>query len=185
MGKAADAPAWMICEDILTKAKDELVLEAMDILHEEIKAGHIDIKGYVAPLPDKSGEIQKDMFIINNLRMREQEITEQYSKYIEDNIEMDPERLERSDELKRFMLSVKGISLLMYMSEIVGVWADATGNYSQIDDPAMIISKTLKDDERRVDVLTYVLASSKFINSEALSDEETAILRRGLELKGN
>ena len=28
--------AWMVCDDILTRIKDELILEAIDILHDEI-----------------------------------------------------------------------------------------------------------------------------------------------------
>jgi hypothetical protein len=173
----SDVPAWMVCEDIITRLKDELVLEAIDILHEEMKQGRVDINGYVSLLPDKSDEIQRDMYIINNLRMREHEILEQYRPYLDGSSENDPDRLKRAEDLKKFVLSVGAISTLMRFSEIAGLWADDTGKYSEIRDQRQIMIKTLGMAHERLEVLEFVLSSSKFMKSETLSPEEMEMLK--------
>ena len=174
-----DARAWMICEDIITRLKDELILEAVDILHDEIRAKRIDITGYVALLPDKSNELQRDMYIIGNLLEREPEVIEQYMPFIDGvENESDPKKVERIEELRKFMLSVKAISTLMRLSEIAKVWAEDTGRFSSSNDPEEIILNTVRMDEDRVEVLDFVLSSAKFSKSEALDLNEIGLLKK-------
>jgi hypothetical protein len=180
MAEDSAALPWMACEDIITRLKDELVLEAIDILQDEIKAGRMDIKGYVSLLPDRSDEIQRNMYIINNLRMREHEIVEQYRPYLGEMEERDPDKLKRMEDLKKFVLSVGAISTLMRFSDVAGVWADDTGRYPDLDDTEEIMVNTIRGAEDRIEVLEFALSSSKFMKSEAISDEEAAMLRRAL-----
>lgn len=182
MPASKEAPAWMACEDMITRLKDELVLEAIDILQGEIKAGRIDIKGYVSLLPDKSDEIQRYMYIINNLRMRENEIVAQYSPYLDPNFEeKDPDKLKRIEDLKKFVLSVGAISTLMRFSDIAGGWAEDTGRHSELNDPVQILASTLRSMEERKEVLEFALSSSKFLKSESLTNEEMDILRKAMK----
>lgn len=171
----------MVCEDIITRLKEELVLEAIDILHEEMKSGRIDIKGYVSLLPDKSDEIQRDMYIINNLRLREAEIVEKYRPYMGEVNETDPNKLKSIEDLKKFVLSVGAISTLMKFSEVAGAWAEDTGRYPDVADAKQIILNTLKKSQDRMEVLEFALSGSKFLKSEALSQEEMQMLRGALE----
>jgi hypothetical protein len=174
-------PAWMVCEDIITRLKDELVLEAIDILQEEIKAGRIDIKGYVSLLPDKSDEIQRNMYIINNLRIREHEIMEQYRPYLGEINETDPEKLKRIEDLKKFVLSVGAISTLMRFSEVAGVWAEDTGKYTELKDQERIMISTIRGADDRIEVLEFALSSSRFLKSETLNVDEVAMLRKAVK----
>lgn len=174
-----DVPAWMLCEDLITRMKDELVLEAIDILHEEMKANRIDISGYVSLLPDKPNEMQRDMYIINNLVQRQPEIMEQYRPFLESGAkETDPQKVERIEELKKFMLSVQAISTLMRLSSVASMWADDTGKYSALGDQAQIIARTASMAEDRLEVLDFVLTSPRFAKSEALTSAETEILKK-------
>lgn len=173
-----DAKAWMACEDMITRLKDELILEAVDILHVELKEGHIDITGYVSLLPDKSDELQRDMYIIGNLIERENEMTQQYRPFIESmEHEKDPKKLASIEELRKFMLSVHAISELMKMSSIAGRWADDTGKYSDSDDQVKIIVSTARMADERIEVVDFVLSSKRFLKSEALTDRELDMLR--------
>ena len=168
--------AWMLCDDIITRVKDELILEAVDILHEELKAGRIDLKGYVNVLPDKAQELQRDMYLINNLVQREQEIIAQYAPYLDGNGQHDSDKLSRIEDLRKFVLSVKAISMLMRLSIAAERWALDTGKYSALSDPVQIIKKTAIMADERKEILDFVLSHSKFTKSEALSGEEMGIL---------
>jgi len=174
-----DAPAWMASEDIIIRMKDELILQAVDLLREEIKAGRVDINGYVPLLPDKPNEIQRDMYIINNLVLREHEIIEQYRPFLEGSIEeKDPDKVRSIEGLRKFVLSVRAISTLMRLSEVAGRWADDTGKYSELKEPAQVLLSTARMGEDRVEVLDFVLSSSKFEKSEALTKAEMEMLRK-------
>ena len=178
MAKDSDIPAWMVCEEALTRLKDELVLEAIDILHQEVKAGRIDINGYVSLLPDKPDEIQRDMYIINNLRMKEHEIMEQYGHYMQQTDEKNPHTLSRIESLRKFLLSVRAISTLMHFSEIVGAWADDTGRYPKESEISVILEKTARSSADRLEVLDFVLSSTKFIKNQTLDGRELGALRK-------
>ena len=171
-------PSWMTCEDMITRIKDELILEAIDILHDEMKAGRMDMRGYVSLLPDKSDEIQRDMYMISNLMRSEAEILEKYKPYFAGKAdEADPARVESVESLKKFVLSVQAISILMRLSEVAGRWADDTGKYSGIKEPERIMLNTARMAEERIELLDFVLSSSKFGKSEVLTLKELGMLR--------
>jgi hypothetical protein len=176
-------PSWLICEDILTRTKDELILEAVDLLKQEMKAGRIDIKGYVAALPEKNQELEQDMFVVNNLISRAPEIRQQYRAYLQDEADgkiKDPEIIMRGAGLKRFLLSVDAIDLLMKFSRVVGMWADDVGVYSTIRDPVDIMVKTANLSEERIEVLDFVTKDKTFEKNDVLSNEEMQILEETL-----
>lgn len=166
----------MLCEDMLTRLKDELILEALDILHGEMEAGRIDIKGYTALLPDKSDEMQRDMYLINNLRLREAEIREQYAPYLDGTREWDQEVMQRIDGLRKFVLSVNAISMLMKFSDISGEWADDTGRFSREVDLKAVLVGSMKMSADRMEVAEFVVSSRKFGDSGALSAPEMKAL---------
>ncbi|MHB1830570.1 MAG: hypothetical protein ACYCO0_04210 [Candidatus Micrarchaeaceae archaeon] len=173
-----NVPSWMTCEDIITRMKDEIILEAIDILHDEIKAGRMDIRGYTALLPDKSNEIQKDMYMVRNLVQREEEILEKYKPYFGGKLdETDPAMVERVEELKKFVLSVQAITMLMRLSEVAGRWADDTGKYSDIKEPERIMLNTARMADERAELIDFALSNSRFGKSEALTANELGMLR--------
>lgn len=181
MEAAWSAPAWMLVEDILTRLKDELVLEAIDILHIEMNAGRIDVSGYVSLLPDKPDEIQRDMYIIGNLMEKESEIMARYGPYLGEVMESDPAKMKGIEDLKKFVLSVNAISMLMRFSHVLEKWAEDTGRYQGAGDMRLIISDTLKTTEDRAEVLEFALGSSRFMKSGTLNESEIRLLRSSFE----
>ncbi|MEM3839247.1 MAG: hypothetical protein QXF01_01570 [Candidatus Micrarchaeaceae archaeon] len=181
-------PAWLLCEDMLTRVKDELVLEAIDILKKEMSEGRININGYVAVLPEKSQELEQDLFVLNNLISNANEIRQQYREYLEKEKRgeiTDPGVIARGEGLKKFLMAVDAIELLMHTSRIYGMWADDVGVYSSFADPVAIMVKSGMLDEGRTEALELVLSSKAFALSEALDIDEMQILRNTLEvLKG-
>jgi hypothetical protein len=172
-------PSWLVCEDILTRTKDELILEAIDLLKKEMKAGHIDIKGYVAALPEKNQELEQDLFVVNNLISRAPEIREQYREYLQKEDEggiKDPEVIMRGEGLRKFLLSVDAIDLLMKFSRVFGMWADDVGVFSTLKDPVDIMVKTANMADERIEALSFVVNNKTFENNEALSNDEMLML---------
>lgn len=180
----SEVPAWMLCDDMITRIKDELVLEAVDLLHAEIKAGHIDVNGYTAALPDRPAELQRDMYLIGNLVEREHEIMQQYAPYTKETTETDPKKLSRIEELGKFVLAVQAISMLMRLTAVAERWASDTGKYSALSDPAQILAKTAMMAEERKELMEFVLSSKKFMKSEALSDGEMKTLEAARKAAG-
>ncbi len=188
MEKSDGVPAWLRCEDILTRSKDELILEAVDILKNEMKEKRIDIKGYIAALPDKGQELEQDLFMISQLIARADEIRAQYKGYLEKerNGEIkDPEIIARGEGLRRFLMSVDAIDMLMRMSRVFGMWADDTGVYSSLKDPVDVMVKSASLDGGRAEALEFVLSSRRFPGSEALTNEEMQILEETLDRMEN
>lgn len=173
-----NAPAWMECDDLITRLKDELILEAVDILHEEIRNGRIDIKGYVAALQDKPDELQRDMFIINNIVERENEIVEKAAPYLDNlDAENDPDRVKRIEDLNKFMLSVRSISMLMRLSRLAEAWGEDTGKFSKLGSVREVMIESAKIDPERMEVVRFVTGSARFARSGALDDSEMGMLR--------
>ncbi len=174
-------PAWLICDDILTKCKDEIILEAIDILHEEVKAKRIDMQGYVPMLIDKSEEVERDMFLINNLLSRSHEIRENYKDYMKTESEIknpDPALVARDEELRKFMLALDSIIYLMNLSRVFESWAADVGVFSNIKDPVEVFEKTMHHNNERMEALKFILSSSTFWKSEPLSEDERKMLEK-------
>lgn len=175
-------PAWLVCYDLFTRIKDELILEAIDILHEQMEAKNIDIQGYVSVLQDKSQEVQRDMYIINNLLLREREIREQYQSYINGSAgDRNPDVVLRVEQLKKFMLAVDAISMLMNLSKRFEEWTEDTGNFHESRDIAEVIVKSMLLDSGRKPMLEYVLASRRFRKSDAIKADELKLLEKVLK----
>ena len=175
-------PAWMICDDILTRIKDELILEAIDILHEEINSKRIVIEGYSPVVLERSEEMQRDVYLINNLMERAAEISMNYSKYFNDAAMAESADPVRIEELKRFLMSVSGIRFLMDMAKVFESWSADTGKYYSEKDPASIIDKTMGRGTEREKALEYVLKSKKIMENEAITSEEISMLRKAYSM---
>lgn len=44
-------PAWLLCEEILNKAKTELITQAMDMIHAAVESKDIEINGSLITQP--------------------------------------------------------------------------------------------------------------------------------------
>ncbi len=173
-----DMPSWMLCQEILVKAKNELILEAIDALHRETEAKRIDIKGSTVKIEGKNSEIDRDMFIINNLLAQEDDMRIRYAesiKSVEEGHEKNPAIVERINELKKFFLSVTEIHMAMKYARIFDQWVLDVGSAADLDDPARILAETAKKNADRIDALEFVLEDKAFIKNEGLSKEEFKI----------
>ncbi|MDE1868538.1 MAG: hypothetical protein KGH60_01045 [Candidatus Micrarchaeota archaeon] len=180
-----DTPAWMLCEDILNKAKVELITEAMDTLNQEVKEGNIAVHGNIIELPDKPSETERDLFIINNMLQEADKMRDSFSKFINEK-ESDPkslnaETVERIEKLKKFLLSLDKIELLMGYSTEFDHWIGDVAMQVAIDDPSRIISKTIEHNDLRREILAFILKSKTFEKEEIFNKQEREILEKGTD----
>lgn len=177
-------PAWMLCEDILNKAKVELITEAMDTLNQEVKEGNIAIHGNIIEVPDKPTETERDMFVINRMLEDAPNIRASFAKFItekeKDQKSLTPETVERIEKLKKFLLSLDKIELLMGYSSEFDHWIGDVAMQVAIGDPAAIISKTTEHNDLRREILAFILKSKTFEKEEIFNNVELKILESGL-----
>jgi hypothetical protein len=172
--------AWLLCQDMLNKAKNELVTQAIETLHDEINAKNIEINGSLISLPDKPKETEMDMFIINKLLGEEEKMKEMYGNYIKsketDSIALSASMVERMEKLKKFLLSIEKISILMHYSNMIDAWMNDIGMHAAAKDPAAIIAKTCEKEEQRLKILEYLLKNSTITKEQIFTQSERKIL---------
>src|SRR5271167_1748135 len=106
--------AWLLCEDIFNRIKNELITQAMDTLQIAIDAKIIEVSGSLVTLPDKPGETEMQMFIINRLVGEKDSILERYKAHMAiEPDKNDPNAVIQKERLKKFLLCVEQISMLM------------------------------------------------------------------------
>ncbi len=172
---------WMHCQEILVKAKNELILEAIDALHREADAKRIEIQGSTMKIEGKNNDIDRDMFVINNLLAQEEEIRRRYNEPIsrvEHGLEKDPVVVERTNELGKFLLSLTEIHMTMKYARVFDQWVLDIGNTSKLDDPAGIIAETAKRNVERIDALDFIIGDRSFMKNEGLSESEFEVVKR-------
>lgn len=181
-----DVPAWLMCEDILNKAKTELITEAMDTLHEEVVAKNIEITGSLIKLPEKPSDTELDMFVINRLLDEAPKIKEVYGKYVSDKDSGEAQNssyIQRMENLKRFLMSIDKISILMSYGHKIDDWVYDVSMLVQIDDPVKIIEETLKNNSDRNEIIKFILGNKTFLKEEIFTKDERSILEMAYNQK--
>ncbi len=178
-----DVPAWLLCENLLVDIKNELVLEAIDVLHGEIKEGRIEVNGGLVTASEGKEGIEKDLFIINKIVENGKATTEKFMEYIREkegnSSELDEYAVHRIEDMKRFLIAVGKISYLMELSVVFNAWVDDAGREARITDPVEILERTVLENKERLPALEFVLGK-KFRIDDAISENEKEILEKAL-----
>ncbi|MEM0201840.1 MAG: hypothetical protein QXR73_01535 [Candidatus Micrarchaeaceae archaeon] len=185
MGKAMtdkhEVPAWLYCQDILLSIKEELIAEALDTLDQEIKEKRIDIKGSMVTAQEGSEDIEKKMFVIDNLRHRADEIRDRYKSYMSisesDKAKLEPDFVERLESMRKFLLAVTQVSMLMDYSDIFNEWANDMDHSPKMQSPVDMLASTIGEDGR-YDALEFASKRQKLM--EYLGEQDAEIVRQAL-----
>lgn len=183
-------PAWMIAEEILSKAERILMESALELLRSQIKSGTIKVDGTFAPSSEAGGEAERDLFLMEKLIADKENLYHRYQNLVssvESGKERDMHIVERMEEIKKFLLSVSQISLTAKNAKVFREWFSDAGSKMSIKDPAEILNSTAMLRQERISALEFFVGNRKFINSEILMPEETEILKKAYSLleKGN
>ncbi len=172
-------PAWIACEDLLVKMREELLSRAISLLHKEIDAGHINLEGSVLSSSEASSNLEESLYLINNLIDDSGRLQEEYSKYAESQKgkKLDDKTAKRFEDLKSFILSVQEMSLLMDYARELRLWADDASKQIKSNEPSEILKSTMNaQDNKRLEILSFFI-KDKRLAEESLTEEELSILR--------
>lgn len=174
-------PAWMIAEEILSKAERILMESALELLRSQIKSGTIKVDGNFAASSETNAEAERDLFIMEKLIADEENLYHRYQNLVssvESGKEANTHIIERMEEIKKFLLSVSQISLTVANAKIFRNWFPDAGSKMSIKDPAEILNLTAAQKQERISALEFFVENKKFINSEIFMPEETEILKK-------
>ncbi|EET89641.1 MAG: hypothetical protein LVQ97_01750 [Candidatus Micrarchaeales archaeon] len=168
-------PQWITAHDLLIRLKDELIGKAIALLHKEESEGRIKISGTLMSTPDKNSENENDMFILNNITAKIDEMHVQYESYLSSNSEKDPALIKRIEDLKKFLMAMDSINILVEYSKAMDPWIDEAALEIKSESAAQIIADTASRNPDRVEILNYICKNSYFRN-EVLSKAELEIV---------
>lgn len=177
----ADTPAWMVCEDIISRASAELMSEALALLRSEIKAGRIKVDGKMVTSSELTSEDERDIFVLEKLLDDEQNMRQRYENFanaVESGNETDPEVVGRLQEVKKFLLAVSQISMTVGHARTFSNWFNAAASLMKIKEPEEIIYLTAKGNAQRISALEFITSSKEFARSGVFSGTELAMLKR-------
>ncbi|EQD48772.1 hypothetical protein B2A_07856 [mine drainage metagenome] len=173
-----EVPTWLYCQDILLSIKEELIAEALDTLNNEIAEHRIDIQGSMVTAQEGSEDIEKKMFVIENLRHKADEIRDQYKSYLRipehEKTNLDPDLVGRLESMKKFLLAVTQITMLMDYSEVFDEWARDMGHGAKGSKPIDLLISTM-DHGQRCEALEF--ASKRHKVMAYLGEQDAEIVR--------
>ena len=164
-------PQWIAAHDLLIKLKDELSSRAIALLHKEEGEGRIKISGALMSTPDKNAENENDMFILNNITAKIDEMHAQYEGYLNSDQEKDPALIKRIEDLRKFLMAMDSINILVEYSKAMDPWIDEAAVEIKSESAAQIIADTASKDTDRAEILNYICKNSYFRN-EVLNEAE-------------
>lgn len=178
-GSKLGAPAWILCEDLMVRIKEELISEAIRVLDKEIKNGNIKVNGSIITSAEQDKENEQSLFLINNLIKERQRMHDRYNGYIsEPNNSRDAETVSRIDALKRFMLSVDAIAILMEYVSIIDAWIKDISIEVKPSSVSDILIKTSELNEKRRELIDFVSKRRRFLDENVISKDEYDIITR-------
>lgn len=176
-----DTPAWMVCVDMLNKAKVELITEAMDTLNNEISEKRIEVNGSLITLPDRPNDADRDMFIITTMLERAPQIRERYGSFIESGEGSDdPNVVLQVERARKFLLALEQIETLMGYSTYFDEWMHDASLLANIKEPEEIFRKTVSHNKERSEILRFMLGSKTFVKEEIFTEEERKFLQAAI-----
>ncbi len=168
-----ETPAWMQCEDMLSRIRAELIMQAMDMLQLAIDSKAIDVGGSLINLPDRPSEIDMKMFIIGRLLEEKDRIMEMYSG-------KPPEDVATKERLDKFLLAVGQISMLMEYAKSVESMVGEIPERAGETDPYELLRLLMGSDAGRIEALRYAESSQRLLKEETITIRERELLRKAL-----
>ncbi len=172
-------PAWMVCVDILNKAKRELVTQAVETLEREVKAGRLDIKGSMITVPDQPSDDEMKLFVIGQVLSNAEQMRERYGSYIRGIYAKGkgatPQEVEGAERASLLLMAVEKIEMLVGYGRQLDSWINDASMAVSIDDPALVLKETSGGSGRK-ELLAFIRGNRVMLSEGTFSAEERGIL---------
>ncbi|MDE1865482.1 MAG: hypothetical protein KGH94_02495 [Candidatus Micrarchaeota archaeon] len=178
MGKTG-TPAWMVCVDILNKAKRELVTQAIETLEAEIDAKRMDIKGSLINVPDQPSDAEMKLFVVGQILDNAEQMRQRYGDYIKAVHSMGSSAksadVEGAERARLFLMAVEKIETLIRYSKELDSWINDASMEVGIRDPALILKRTSAS-PRRKELINFLSKNKKMQKEGTFSGEEIRVI---------
>ena len=173
-------PAWLVCDEIISKMGEELLSQAISVMHEQLEKKRISLKGHLPTFSEGESEKEKDMFLISQLVKEHGNIEKQFTSYIKE-AKTNKDAVSRIDELQKFLLELRQILLLFNYSKACESWLIDVEQGMKEENPELLLAKSMKPDAQlRSEILEHVLRNKEFIKNKVFSEQELKIMENAL-----
>lgn len=179
MAMNGGTPAWIICQDILVKAKEEFMTEALEMLERSIEEGNIAISGYVLSDPEKHQEQERNLFVLNQIVSRHDEMHKRFASELsalESRGARDAMTIRAIEKLKRFLLTLTKITTLVEYSKEIDEWINDVGMMVSAGNPSDVILGSAENYSVRKAILAQLTKNAGRLYERIFSAGERRIL---------
>ncbi len=181
-GNEDEMPAWLVCDGILSKARDELLSAAIHAMHEQVEKKRLALEGHPISSNESTSEQERDLYFLRQLVDERERMEKQFAEYIE-TARIGEKDMARIDELQKFLLALKQITLLYRYSGVCSAWlVDAEKGLSAAEPATLLADTAALDAPERVDALSYLMKSSELAKDNVFSERERKIMNKALKL---
>ena len=172
-------PAWMLCQDLIVRIREEFVSETIETLDEEVKAGRMNIVGKLVTSEEGMEDAERKLFVINNIAEQIGAINREYHEYV-DNAIAGGKDAAKIDEFRKFLLAASKIAMLVGYNRALGDWLEDTGMRMRDASVEWILEMTV-DSEIRMEVLEFVVMDRKVLGSGLFTEAEISAMRKAID----
>lgn len=173
-------PAWLICDEIVSKMGEELLSQAISVMHEQLEKKRISLEGHLPTFNELEGEKEKDLFLISQLVKEHANIEKQFTSYLKE-AKTNKEAVSRIDELQKFLLELRQILLLFSYSKACESWLIDVEKEMKEKSPEQLLAKSMTFEMRlRSEILEHALRSKDFVKNKVFSEQEMKIMESAL-----
>jgi hypothetical protein len=176
-------PAWIVCVDMLNKARRELVTQAIETLDKEVEAKRMDIKGSMITVPDQPSEDEMKLYVIGQILTNAEQMRERYGGYIKEvhtkGANATAVEMESADRARLLLMAVEKIEILVGYSRLLDSWIADVSMQIDTSDPILILRKTSEVHGRK-EVLNFLKNNKTMIAEETFSVKERKIIEGAL-----
>jgi hypothetical protein len=176
-----ETPAWIVCVDLLNKAKRELVTQAMETLDGEIAAKRMDIKGSLINVPDQPSEDEMKLFVLGQVLENAESMRERYGEYIR-GIHMKganatAQEVEGADRARLLLMAVDKMEILINYSRRLDSWINDASMKVSLRDPSDVLLETCTDAHRK-ELLEFIKSNRTMLKEGTFTEKERRIMER-------
>ncbi len=175
-------PAWLVCDGIIAKARDELLSQAISVMHEQLDKKRISLEGELTVVDEANSEREKDRFLLSQLVKEHANIEKKFSSYLEE-AKISKQDANRMQELERFLLELRQIMLLSDYAKACESWLVEVEKALSEKAPERILASTIKKEpQQRREILEYLLKNKALAKDRIFTEEDKEIINKALNI---